>query len=396
MRRSGGFLCGRRVRSGELGAGRALAVTSFLLFSAWAELAFGQTESAASGADDGTKTRGSEGARAAGRETVDEDSVGDEAVDEDSVDEESSSGSFRDAATADQQETARKHFREGNRRVKESLFVQAVEEYEQALAEWDHPGIHYNLALALLNLDQPLRLRHHLMESLKYGPEAVGRDKALRAAQYLKLVERQLTELSLVTSQKAEVELDGELVLEGPGKYQAFVRPGQHPLLARGEGFESSSRVLNLVPGEAREVEVRLYTPEEWLVYERRYKPALPIAVTVTGAVVTAVGGALFGLGVAESNRYNRQVEGCPEAGCEAGDISAKANTGEQLQTAGILSLGVGGAALVTGGVLLYLNRAISRRVDPESRSAEETNRAVSWSPVVTRDAAVIRVGGTF
>ncbi len=35
--------------------------------------------------------------------------------------------------------------------------MKAAEKYREALALWDHPAIHYNLALALLNLDQPHR-----------------------------------------------------------------------------------------------------------------------------------------------------------------------------------------------------------------------------------------------
>src|SRR5690349_12569407 len=53
----------------------------------------------------------------------------------------------------ERQEAALKHLQEGNGLLKESLFVAAAKVYRQALTEWDHPGIHYNLALALLNLD---------------------------------------------------------------------------------------------------------------------------------------------------------------------------------------------------------------------------------------------------
>src|SRR5690349_1908096 len=55
--------------------------------------------------------------------------------------------------SAERQEAALKHLQEGNGLLKESLFVAAAKVYRQALTEWDHPGIHYNLALALLNLD---------------------------------------------------------------------------------------------------------------------------------------------------------------------------------------------------------------------------------------------------
>ena len=52
------------------------------------------------------------------------------------------------------QKAADELFRQGNDLLRESLFVQAATKYREALRRWDHPGIHYNLALALLNLDQ--------------------------------------------------------------------------------------------------------------------------------------------------------------------------------------------------------------------------------------------------
>jgi hypothetical protein len=44
----------------------------------------------------------------------------------------------------------------------------------------------------------------------------------------------------------------------------------------------------------------------------------------------------------------------------------------ERLQVAGVVGMAVGGAALATGGVLLYLNRITTYRVDPNERDAQE------------------------
>jgi hypothetical protein len=57
----------------------------------------------------------------------------------------------------DQQRAAIALFEAGNGLLKESIFLKAVENYRKALALWDHPGIHYNLALALLNSTSPSR-----------------------------------------------------------------------------------------------------------------------------------------------------------------------------------------------------------------------------------------------
>src|SRR5687768_7442231 len=58
----------------------------------------------------------------------------------------------------ERQQAAQVAFREGNVQLNNGLFVQAVDKYRSALTHWDHPAIHYNLALALLNLDQPIEV----------------------------------------------------------------------------------------------------------------------------------------------------------------------------------------------------------------------------------------------
>ena len=90
------------------------------------------------------------------------------------------------------QEKAFALFRDGNSALKESLFVKAAQIYREALQSWDHPAIHYNLALALVNLDQPLETHEHLLAALKYGAAPLDSDKYEQALRYRALVEKQL------------------------------------------------------------------------------------------------------------------------------------------------------------------------------------------------------------
>jgi len=276
---------------------------------------------------------------------------------------------WRTEATPEQQKAARRLFLEGNDLVKESLFVQAVDKYEKALAYWDHPGIHYNLALALINLDQPVRLRAHLIESLKYGESAVGADKARRAKQYITLVEKQLTELTIRSNHPgARIELDGKLLFTAPGEFHDFVRPGQHTVRATATGYETTERSLSLVAGERTEVPVRLYKSEDWIQNERRWKSWGPITTTASGAAVLGLGFAVYAIGSKQVRDFDADVEErCGAVGCAAGEIDDSASRGENLQGLGIGTIALGGATLVTGGVLLYLNRPIPHRVDPEA-----------------------------
>jgi hypothetical protein len=47
-------------------------------------------------------------------------------------------------------------FFEANKQLGEQFFKQAAETYREALKHWEHPAIHYNLSLALVNPAQPV------------------------------------------------------------------------------------------------------------------------------------------------------------------------------------------------------------------------------------------------
>lgn len=272
-----------------------------------------------------------------------------------------------EATSPEDEARARTLFREGNALVRESLFVQAIEKYEEALALWDHPGIHYNLALALLNLDQPVRLRTHLRAAVSHGQDRLGEDKYLRAEQYLRLVEKQLTALTVTCEHpQARIEMDGKLLFEAPGRFDDFVPPGQATLIATAKGKEPTRRVIDLVPGQKTTVSLELYEPEDYIRYERRWPVWGPILVAATGAAVLGGGAVLFWQGGERIAAYDAEVdERCvPPAGCPGG-LGYDTSVGDTWQTLGIVGMGVGAATLATGGVLLYLNRSIPHRVDP-------------------------------
>src|SRR3569832_1835287 len=68
-----------------------------------------------------------------------------------------------------EQEAARKLFHDGNVQLNDGLFAKAAEVYKQALTHWDHPAIHYNLALALMNLDQPIESQANFRVAVEVG-----------------------------------------------------------------------------------------------------------------------------------------------------------------------------------------------------------------------------------
>src|SRR6185312_11627208 len=78
------------------------------------------------------------------------------------------------------------------------LLANAVESYRQALTHWDHPAIHYDMALALQTLNRPLELREHLTAALRYDGRLLDEGKRNRVQQLKTVVEQQLAKLEII------------------------------------------------------------------------------------------------------------------------------------------------------------------------------------------------------
>lgn len=265
------------------------------------------------------------------------------------------------------QEKAFALFRDGNAALKESLFVKAAQIYREALQSWDHPAIHYNLALALVNLDQPLETHEHLLAALKYGSSPLDADKFEQAQRYKALVEKQLAKIEIrCETEGAIVKLDGVQVMIGPGRYEALVRAGGHTVVASREGYLTSEQSDSLPGNTSKLFEFKLQTSEELTEYRRRWPQYQPWLV-VGGGIVLA--GAGVGLHLAARNQfkvYDNKVTECVKpdtGGCiPSVALSGTRSGGETLQAVAMIGYVVGTAALVTGAVLVYLNRLLPYR----------------------------------
>ena len=278
------------------------------------------------------------------------------------------------------QKAADELFRQGNDLLRESLFLQAATKYREALRRWDHPGIHYNLALALLNLDQPVEVFGELEEAMKYGDAPLDADKFAHAKRYRALIEQQLARVTVTCATPgASVTMDGQPLFTAPGRYQSLVRVGQHTIVATKAGFVPTQKTPILLAGQKETVELAVYTDEELTQYRRRWANALPWSVLAAGVVVAAVGGILHWQAAESFNRYDSGVSACGAASSTGGcvpdaTLASKKSTGESLQATAYSFYAIGAAAMAVGGVLAYLNRAKPYRVEPDK---------VSWAPYV-------------
>ena len=305
-------------------------------------------------------------------------------------------------------------FRQANDYLNNGLFPQAAARYREALSFWDHPAVHYNLALALINLDQPIEVFDQLNEAIKYGNDPIGQDKFDHAKEYLKLVAGQLADIEVsCTKVGAKISVDGKEVFTAPGSYKAKVRVGKHTFYGDKEGYNARVTAPFIGPGETFRIELKLYTAKELTRYRRRWdKEWMPYTVIGAGALVGIIGGGFeylassnfkdFDTAVAKCNTTSVMNSpkttpmGCPSSTSGLLDMR---NSGNTKRTIGIVGYGVAGAAIATGAVLAYLNRSQPYQIRPEDLEEEKAETAahpVAFTPIVSPEMTGAMVQGHF
>jgi hypothetical protein len=267
-----------------------------------------------------------------------------------------------------EQDRALAMYREGNGEFEESRYAQALTKYREAIKHWDHPAIRFNMAVSLINLDQPLEAYDNLTAALKFGAAPIGAEAFAQAQTYKKLLDGQLTHLKITCDMDgAEVTLDGQPILHGTGEADRLLMPGAHQVVASKAGFVTETSALVLVPGKETVHAVKLAKLEVKTHLERRWKARTPWIVVGTGVAGLAIGGTLEALSHGEYQTYNQLLAAQCPVGCgpslppgmqkvDASTTSHK-NLGHIENVAGVTLLGVGGAVAIAGLVGVYLNQ---------------------------------------
>lgn len=265
---------------------------------------------------------------------------------------------------AGRQAAAEREFFAGNALFERSEYAAAAERYRAALRSWDHPAIQFNLAVCLIHLERPVEAYDAVAASLRFGREAMPA-RFDEAQNYERLLREQIATLEVVLPDGAAVTLDGEaLVAAGgagrAGEVRRRLVPGRHALVARKDRFETWSKDLVLPPGEVTREVIMLRAPQTRTV--RRWSAAMPWWVAGGGGAALAVGAASLLLGNANMRAVTAEVtQQCPPpAGCPGGlpsSLAADRDRAELQQGVGTSLMIAGGAAVVTGVVLMVLNQ---------------------------------------
>lgn len=297
------------------------------------------------------------------------------------------------------QAKARDLFVEGTEFLLRSLEQQAIAKYDEALRLWNHPGIHYNYAVALSTQDRPIETRQHLLEALRYGDNGpLEKLEVEQARRYLKLVESSLALIDIHTAQQGVlVSLNGQILFTGPGEFHKFVAPDEYLVTATKSGYISSQQRIAFLPGRTNQVAIRLYSEQDLTRYRRQWPMWGPVTVTAVGALGVLGGGAAWLLADKHYDEYDAAISSECKRGCAAGDpvlsdIEPTRRTAERYDALSLpLAIG-GGVTLAAGLFLLYLNRAEAYRITPEEAGIEQ----LSVVPVVAPSSAALVGQGRF
>ena len=87
----------------------------------------------------------------------------------------------------------------------EHKYAEPLESYKQAIAEWDHPAIRFNIVRCLIQLDRAVEASENLDAALKYGATPLEDTVYAEAIAYQKLLANQTGELEVSCEQRGAV-----------------------------------------------------------------------------------------------------------------------------------------------------------------------------------------------
>jgi hypothetical protein len=270
------------------------------------------------------------------------------------------------AGVTEQAKTAAKQLLDrGNAKFVEKDYVAALALYQQAVAQWDHPAIRFNMVRCLIQLDRTVEATENLTRALAYGAAPLEEAVYAEALAYQKLLAAQIATITVRCGQAGvSIALDGEPLVTCPGAQERRVKPGRHQLVGTKAGFLTKTSDVFVVGGGSERVELSLSPIERAGKVVHRWPMWMPWIVVGAGITVTGVGGLIEYQSFKTMDDYNRALVGaCLDTGCgpdrpvpaSVADIKDRAH---QQNAIAIGTISAGVATVIAGGVLVYMNRA--------------------------------------
>ena len=265
--------------------------------------------------------------------------------------------------TEAQKQAAQKLLEEGNTLFLEKKFSPALEKYKQAVAQWDHPAIRFNMVRCLIQLEKPVEASDSLALALKYGKDPLEDTVYTEALNYQKLLATQIGDFEIHCEQSGvKVSFDGQALLTCPGTAQRRATVGQHMIVGTKDGFLTKTTEVVVLGGKQQNVKLSLIPLDAAAKITHRWPGWVPWAVFGGGLAVAGLGGLVELQAYSRMDSYDKQVaHNCALVHCDPNDPmmldTTDKDSAQRLNTIAIGVMSAGAAITITGGVMMYMNR---------------------------------------
>ncbi|WP_437516011.1 hypothetical protein [Sorangium sp. So ce1099] len=284
---------------------------------------------------------------------------------------------WHQGVSEERKQRAQALFEEARELHRRMMLAEARAKYEEALASWEHPELRIYLARVLASVGLPLLAHESLTLSLRWGPGWLTPELEQQARAAMRsLVEQELAAVEMHCDEPgAAVLLDGKPWFVAPGTGRRMVMPGEHVVVARKSGYFTVVRPIVVSAG--KEASGRLALSVDAVVTRQRWPAWVPWATIGAGAALGVVGGGLmWHSDTSHRSTDERLRERCVPY-CVPSDSDDYAGSVLEHQL-GIGAVIAGGATVVTGTVLLFLNRPQSYRTEDRGGVKLELRPAAS------------------
>ncbi|WP_437954828.1 hypothetical protein WME76_25045 [Sorangium sp. So ce119] len=267
-----------------------------------------------------------------------------------------SSRPWHQGISDDRKQQAHELFTQARALHRRMMFAEARVKYEEALAAWEHPELRLYLARVLKSIGLPLQAYENLRLALRWGPGALAPDKEQEARAAMRaLMEHELAAIEIRCDEPgATVLLDDKSWFVGPGTARRMVTPGEHVVMVRRDGYSTVVKPILVIAG--KEASGQLARRVDTVIGQPRWPTWIPWTMLGAGAALGVAGGGLMWSGAAdEGNRGG-------------GDLAIGAFV-------------AGGATMITGTVLLLMNRPQAYRVRDRGEVEIELRPIASLGP---------------
>jgi hypothetical protein len=255
-------------------------------------------------------------------------------------------------------------------------YVLALIEFERAYELIPNYKVLYNIAQVRIQLSRYAKAREALESYLQQGGEEIGSERRQQVHADLEMLAERTARLSIVTTQPgARILMDGVVVGTSPLSQPLLVNAGEHNVEVRKSGFETWTGRVTLAGRDERSLPVTLLAtpqakPPPKIVVERRTEREIvtggsrrsPMWISWAATGTLALGAGVVGyFGINKANDLESMRTDYGVTRQQLDDTKSSA------RTLFLISDLTGAAAVLMGGVALYLTLSTSDAPAPPS-----------------------------